>query len=115
MFNRGDKVVCICDKFPLGIEKWYKELPKKDVVYVIRDVYLGRGSLVNKVPGATDGEVGVLLIGINNPPDPNNIHKLELGFKAERFRPLDELKDEAREKNTGKMGFGAEKEDLVGV
>ena len=37
----GQKVVCINDQFPLGIEKLYVALPKAGVTYVVRDVTLG--------------------------------------------------------------------------
>ena len=86
----GQKVVCIDDKFPLGIEAFYVALPKAGVTYVVRDVSLG----VNFQ--GEEGEVAVTLIGLHNPkstapPFP------ERAFKAERFRPLedDRLTEEA--------------------
>ena len=83
----GSKVVCIDDKFPLGIEKFYTALPKAGVVYVIREMSVGI-SLQGE-----EGEVCVLLVGLNNPRS-NKPPFPERGFKAERFRPLDELKEE---------------------
>jgi hypothetical protein len=86
----GQKVVCVDDAFPLGIEEFYTALPKAGVTYVIRDVSLGvnfRGE---------EGEIAVTLVGLHNPkssapPFP------ERAFKAERFRPLedDRLTEEA--------------------
>ena len=83
----GSKVVCIDDQFPLGIEKFYVALPKAGVVYVLREMTVGI-SLQGE-----EGEICVLLVGLNNPrsskpPVP------ERGFKAERFRPLDEIKQQ---------------------
>jgi hypothetical protein len=91
----GSKVVCIDDKFPLGIEKFYTALPKAGVVYVIREMSVGI-SLQGE-----EGEICVLLVGLNNPRS-NKPPFPERGFKAERFRPLDELKEEtARNEKVG--------------
>ena len=84
----GSKVVCVDDKFPLGIEKFYTSLPKAGVVYVIREMSVGI-SLQGE-----EGEVCVLLVGLNNPRS-NKPPFPERGFKAERFRPLDELKEKS--------------------
>ena len=79
MFIHNQKVVCIDDNFPLGIEKLYNQLPVKDQIYVIRDVVPGQA-----LSGA-EGEVAVYLIGLNNP---TNMVGVERGFNAERFAPL---------------------------
>ena len=79
MFIPNQKVVCIDDQFPLGIEKLYTQLPVKDQIYVIRDVVPGQA-----LSGA-EGEVAVYLIGLNNP---TNKVGVERGFNAERFAPL---------------------------
>jgi len=79
MFIPNQKVVCVDDKFPLGIGKLYDQLPVKDQIYVIRDI----------VPGVSlaggEGEVAVYLIGVVNP---TNKVGVERGFNAERFAPL---------------------------
>ncbi len=93
----GSKVVCIDDKFPLGIEKFYVALPKAGVVYVIREMTVGI-SLQGE-----EGEVCVLLVGLNNPRS-NKPPFPERGFKAERFRPLDEIKEENARKETEGAG-----------
>lgn len=85
----GQKVVCIDDYFPGPLAKYYAQLPVKGRTYTIRAVYLGRGIMHTK-PGAADGELGVLLKELVNGPDPRNVHGQELGFKSERFRPLEE-------------------------
>ena len=89
----GSKVVCIDDKFPLGIEKFYTALPKAGVVYVIREMSVGV-SLQGE-----EGEVCVLLVGIHNPRSSTPPFP-ERGFKAERFRPLDEMKERNSRKET---------------
>jgi hypothetical protein len=80
----GQKVVCINDQFDAGIFQFYTALPKKDVVYVIREVKVGvnlKGEM---------GEICVYLIGLVNPKSTQPPFP-ERGFNAERFRPLEEL------------------------
>jgi hypothetical protein len=79
MFVPNQKVVCIDDSFPLGIEKLYHQLPVKDQIYVIRDIVPGQSMM------GTPGEVAVYLIGVVNP---TNKLGIERGFNAERFAPL---------------------------
>lgn len=82
----GQKVVCVDDKFPLGIEELYEALPKAGVVYVIRQVSIG----VNFK--CEPGEVCLLLVGLHNPR--SSVHPFpERGFNSERFRPLDEVQN----------------------
>jgi hypothetical protein len=84
MFLPGQKVVCVDDKFPLGIEKLYTALPREGETYTVRDI----------VPGcdfnAEPGEVAVYLIELRNPANKLGI---ERGFKAERFAPLDTIEE----------------------
>jgi len=79
----GQKVVCVDDRFPAGIERFYTALPKKDVVYVIRGVSIGVNWKMEP------GEVCLHLIGLMNPRSERPPFP-ERGFNAERFRPLDE-------------------------
>ena len=79
MFVPNQKVVCIDDKFPLGIEQLYNQLPVKDQIYVIRDIVPGQSL------AGTPGEVAVYLVGVTNPVNKLGI---ERGFNAERFAPL---------------------------
>ena len=85
----GQKVVCVDDRFPGPLAKYYTSLPVKGRTYTIRAVFLGRGIMHTK-PGAADGEVGVLLKELLNGPDPRNKYGQELGFNSMRFRPLEE-------------------------
>lgn len=78
-------MACVDDQFPLGIEKLYTALPKKDVVYTVRDILPGV-SLKN-----TEGEVAIYLVELTNPA---NRHGIEYGFNAERFAPLETDEDE---------------------
>ena len=89
-YNVGDKVVCVDDKFPVGIEKFYDQLPVKDQTYVVRDIRLGAG-------WDMQGDISVLLIGLVNPKAESKAG-LERGFRADRFRPLEELRDESRQR-----------------
>jgi hypothetical protein len=88
-FNIGDKVVCVDDKFPPDISKLYDALPVKDVTYVVRDIRLG-------INLTLEGDVSVLLIGLVNPKADSKAG-LERGFRADRFRPLEELRNEKTE------------------
>jgi hypothetical protein len=88
MFAPGQKVACVDDKFPLGIEKLYTALPKRDVIYTVRDLLPGV-SLQN-----TEGETALYLVELVNPA---NRHGVEFGFNAERFAPLETVEDEDEE------------------
>ena len=98
---KGQKVVCINDKFAATIRALYRELPVKDNIYTVREVYLGREKIVK---GGDTATVGLLLEKLTNPPDPFHQGEQELGFSSERFAPLNELPDEA-----------AAVEDAVGI
>lgn len=94
----GQSVVCIDDYFPGPLAKHYVNLPVKGKTYTVRSVYIGR-AILHGTPGASDGEIGVLLRELVNPPDPRNKHGLELGFKSERFRPLQEMDTSTEEED----------------
>jgi hypothetical protein len=67
----------------------YVALPKRDAAWVVRDVKIGASA------EGTLGEVCVCLVGLRNPL--SNVPPFpERGFNAERFRPLDEVLEEAR-------------------
>lgn len=79
----GMKVVCINDDFSMHpfISEHYKNLPKKDKTYTIRQVR----------PAGAEG--GILLEEIKNPPIFFTLYqgKLEPAFNPKRFVPLDEF------------------------
>src|SRR5471032_2814510 len=91
-FSIGDKVVCVDYKFPPDIGKLYDALPVKDTTYVVRDIRLG-------INLTLEGDVSVLLIGLVNPKADSKAG-LERGFRADRFRPLEEMQNENRESQT---------------
>jgi len=98
MFDVGEKVVCVDDKFPDWIVQKWTELPVKDVVYVVRDV----------VPAHNYGKnetCAILLTGLTG-----FINELgvENGFAAHRFRPLEEIKEEKAMKKSKKQTIDAE-------
>ena len=86
MFDVGQKVVCVDDKFPQFVVVRYPELPKKDKVYVVRDIVPAQN-------GKGSGTIAVLLVGIR--PHINDVGT-ENGFAHTRFVPLDEFKDKKK-------------------
>ena len=96
MYLPGQKVVCVDDVFPAGIQEFYWKLPVKGVTYTVRDL----------IPGIdTNGEPGemcVYLVEMINPCSDKPPYP-ERGFKAERFRPLetDTETDTETESETG--------------
>jgi hypothetical protein len=82
----GQKVVCINDDFEAWVHEYYDQTPVKGKVYTIRSVSLGRGTLV----GSDSAEVKLLLEELHNAPDPHHKGDEELGFRSERFEPLEE-------------------------
>lgn len=83
----GQKVVCIDGHFDAAIKRFYTALPVEGVIYTIR------GSTVGISPKGEEGELCVYLVGIQNPCSNKPPHR-ERGFKAERFRPLQEMTEE---------------------
>lgn len=113
MFQVGQQVVCIDDAFSEIVKLVYEQLPKEGDIYTVRAVYVGRGKIVNKTAGSSDGEIGILLQELKNPPDPNHLGGNELGFNSERFRSLTELtEDEVMHYHEGKE---VEQPELVPV
>ncbi len=101
---KGQKVICINDAFPQIIRALYTQLPAKDKIYTVREVYLGREKVVK---GGETATVGLLLEELHNPPDPFHEGKQELGFSSERFAPLEELPEEEEVEIEHAIGFGA--------
>lgn len=95
MFSKGQKVVCINDEFPPMARLLFVNLPRKDSVYTVRAVYIGRGNYTRAGSGKKEGEIGVLLEEIVNPRDPALKNGLdgELGFNSERFAPVQSDQD----------------------
>ncbi len=88
---KGQKVICVNDVFSPTVRALYKQLPAKDTIYTVREVFLGREKIVK---GGDSATVGLLLEELVNPKDPFHQGEQELGFSSERFAPLNELPDE---------------------
>ena len=83
----GQNVVCIDDTFPSWVHEYYDQLPVKGNIYTIRSVSLGRATL----RGSEMAEVKLLLVELHNGPDPHHKGGDEMGFRSERFAPLEEM------------------------
>jgi hypothetical protein len=100
----GSKVVCVDDVFPGWALRSYAQLPVKGTVYTVRALAPGRGKPLHIVDGkpvkngASDEapEIYLLVEELHNPPDPF-CQGRELGFKAERFAPMQEAENEGTE------------------
>ncbi|HTQ29843.1 MAG TPA: hypothetical protein VMI53_01415 [Opitutaceae bacterium] len=101
---KGQKVVCINDAFPQIVRALYTQLPVKDKIYTVREVYLGREKVVK---GGETATVGLLLEELHNPADPFHEGKEELGFSSERFAPLEEIPEEEEAAVGHVIGFGS--------
>ena len=97
MFNVGQKVVLVDDKWPETVKQLYLQLPNKDGVYVVRAVRVGvkADELIMDMRRVL--EPSILLVGIYNP---TNKLGVEAGFAGSRFRTLDEIKQTAVEEQT---------------
>ena len=100
---KGQKVICINDAFSQIVRALYTQLPVKDRIYTVREVYLGREKVVK---GGDTATVGLLLEELHNPPDPFYEGKEELGFSSERFAPLEELPEEEEAEVEHGIAFG---------
>ena len=118
MFSNGQRVVCINDDFEPWVYDLYKSLPKKDQIYTIRSIGMGRSNpqfTLNddaeiKLTGA-EFDFLILLKELKNPDDPHSNVKQELGFRAERFAPLQE--DEVEEEEHELIGVGTGKQSWM--
>lgn len=92
MFNVGQKVVLVDDKWPESVKELYLQLPVLETIYVVRGVRVGvrADELIMDMRRVL--EQSLLLVSIYNP---TNKLGVEAGFAASRFRALDELKTEA--------------------
>jgi hypothetical protein len=101
----GQKVVCIDDQFPTWVHEIYTALPVKGGTYTIREVAPGRGIFVvigedgqpvRDGGGDRQPEIQILLAELHNPPDPQCPGR-EIGFRSERFAPMEEIEQENEE------------------
>lgn len=82
MFKKGQKVVCINDT-PKPGRPQASNFPKKNNIYTIREIY---------VPvTAGSGRLALLLEEITS--SVSNSFRREVGFDADRFKPVDMIDD----------------------
>lgn len=100
MFEQGEKVVCIDDRFHPEISFLYTALPEKGKTYTVRECEMGRAKWVSAQKGWDSVDMKVLLVELVNPLDPSTSKGCpsELGFAARRFAPLDSLTEHEEEK-----------------
>ena len=79
----GQKVVCVDDAVEPEIRKLYDQWISKGTTYVIRDVMLAQNRK------GEWGEVGLLLVGIQNSTQTIPPFQ-ERSFNSERFRPIED-------------------------
>ena len=115
--KQGQQVICIDDNFPAWARAMYDNLPVKDVTYTIRDVMIGCNPIgvvkqdISLEPNKFIGiaEVTLLLVEITNKK--NEVLKQEMGFKSDRFRPLEEI--ETKESKVVSKPITIKKPELV--
>jgi hypothetical protein len=116
MFKTGQQVVCINDDFDPWVYDLYRALPKKGKVYTVRALGVGRSNpqfAVNddaeiQIKGA-EFDIMILLEELLNPDDPHSSVKQELGFRSDRFAPLEEIEEE--EEVYELVGVGTERRE----
>lgn len=84
----GQKVICTDDSFAKPLLKLLCEVPIKGKIYTIRAIQPGRAIAF---PLAKTSPVipSILLEELINPPDPRNKYGAEIGFRADRFAPVE--------------------------
>ena len=105
MYESGEKLVCVDDKIHPEIAFLYKQLPKKGQVYTCRECSIGTTNVF-----AADQNVTfkVLLEELINDIDPYTETgcREELGFRSDRFAPVEKIEEE--EEDFALVGVGAE-------
>lgn len=89
MFDIGQRVVCVDDKFPIGIHDIYNALPKAGRVYRVRDIVPAQDFKLQ-------GTCAVLIEELINKP---NRHGIEPGFQTYRFREMTPLEEAQHAEN----------------
>ena len=95
MFEPGQRVICVDDRFPDGIRDIFNALPVKGTTYVVRDLVPGIGWKLKEEPA-------IYLVELVNHP---NAHGIEPGFACWRFAEPEE------EENTEYAHATAEQDD----
>jgi hypothetical protein len=105
MFEKGQHVICTSDQVHPEIKYLYKQWIEKGKCYTIRDCTLGT---TNVFAAQENVSYKVLLEELVNDIDPFTTTgcREELGFRSDRFVPVDELTEE--EENRELVGVGTE-------
>ena len=101
----GQKVVCINDTFTEAwVHVYYKALPKKDQIYTVRDVRMGRENIQDT--GLDSMVMTITLEELRNDNDPHYKGGVaELGFNSIRFKELEEVKEKRKLFAAGVIAF----------
>lgn len=84
IFQPGQKVICIDDKFEAWCNQFYVSFPVAGVTYTVRGIAPG-------IQGDNKTEdIAVYLEEVRNPCSSKPPHR-ERGFRPERFAPLEEV------------------------
>lgn len=100
MFNVGEKVVCINDDWKTWVYDTYDNLPVKGNVYTIRECDIGRDNLGSVGSGQSGVSYLILLEELSNMHEvtPSGVDLGEIGFRSDRFAPLQTASDEEKGK-----------------
>ena len=93
MFEPGQQVVCVDDRFPDGIRDYLNALPVKGRVYIVRDIVPGQDWGLN-------GQPAIYLVELVNLP---NEHGIEPGFACWRFADQEEVSMEQETKECAEL------------
>ena len=95
MFDKGQKLACINDDFSATVRHLYRQLPRKDGIYTVREVRIGRLNVTSAAGGGNAVSYLVLLEELHNPDDPymRDGAGEEMGFRSDRFAPLEEIEN----------------------
>ncbi len=111
--------MCIDDSFEPWVFDLFTALPKKNSVYTVRAVKSGRSNPsfavdddANLSIQSAEFDILLLVEELLNPDDPHSSIQQELGFRAERFAPLEEDLEEMEEVEL--VGFEQESSSFPG-
>lgn len=103
MFDEGEKIVCINDTFEPFHRAIYRQLPVKGKIYTVRECSLGRLKTGAANPGMS---FRLLLEELSNDLDPymDEANAEELGFRSDRFAPVNGVEESVEEKELSAIG-----------
>lgn len=97
MFTHNQRIVCVDDKFPAWVYRIYQQLPVKGQIYTVRSLS-PLGQSIDLESGHFQPDLVLYVHELHNPDDPNNTaHSIELGFRIERFAPLETIEEDVEE------------------